>query len=820
MIDLSKIKIEQDKDIIHPVKIFASLPNKSVKYNGYLRNVQSEVLNKWFQARDNKENIIKMNTGSGKTTISLLILQSCLNEKKGNAVYVVPDNYLIDQVLSEAVDLGIKATKDVNDVDFIRNKAILVISIQRLVNGKTIFNRKKISNILIDDVHACLEIAANQFKIVVDRSDYKLLYNEILNLFKNDLQIQNYFNYLNIEEGIPTSTSMLVPFWSVQEKYKELMQIINMHRQDENFINIEFPLDLIGNIIDMCNVVVSYDQIEITPDSVPIQKISGFDNALRRIYVSATLKDDGDLIKNFNLDINSVEQVITPDDALDIGNRIILFPQLNNPKINDEDIKMVLKQKSKDIRVVVIVPSKRRAEFWEDVADRIFDKNNIDNIKEYNSGLDVVINRYNGIDLKDDLCRILVIDGLPNARTKYDEIKEMMLLDTNTSIKEQMQKIEQGMGRGIRSNQDYCAIVFMQKPLSNIIYSEGAIENFGISTQKQFELSESFYDELKGKSVEEILENMNLCIERNPQWLGLSNEILSDLKYDNNINYDDRDIVLHNAFQYALDRNFRKCVQEIQKNINNETDLRLRGYYKMLLAKYMNFYDRTESQNILKSAKEDNSFVLIPISGYVYKKNKSKVSSQSNQIIEYIKNNNMNVKDYCLKLNTIVNNLIFAPKTFDKFEQAMCEVGNCIGFLGELPERKSGNGPDVLWIINNNTAFVIECKNEAITDEINKLDCGQLLNSINWAEKNYPKLDVIGIVVHRANKFSKNATPSKNVMILSKEGVELLANNIRNFASSIEALNFELLNESTISQCLVDNRLTESDFKTKYFIKK
>ena len=40
-----------------------------------------------------------MNTGSGKTVVGLIMLQSCLNENKGPAIYVVPDNYLVNQVL-------------------------------------------------------------------------------------------------------------------------------------------------------------------------------------------------------------------------------------------------------------------------------------------------------------------------------------------------------------------------------------------------------------------------------------------------------------------------------------------------------------------------------------------------------------------------------------------------------------------------------------------------------------------------------------------------------------------------------------------------
>lgn len=53
-----------------------------------------------------------MNTGSGKTVVALLILQSCLNENKGPAVYVVPDSYLVSQVIEQAIQLGIATATD------------------------------------------------------------------------------------------------------------------------------------------------------------------------------------------------------------------------------------------------------------------------------------------------------------------------------------------------------------------------------------------------------------------------------------------------------------------------------------------------------------------------------------------------------------------------------------------------------------------------------------------------------------------------------------------------------------------------------------
>ena len=819
MIDLQKIKENNKKEIIHPVKIFASLPNKSIKYNGYLRNVQAEVLNKWFEIRNNRENIIKMNTGSGKTTVSLLILQSCLNEKKGNAIYVVPDNYLINQVMEEANSLGLNITDDIDNLDFKRNNAILIISIQKLINGKTIFAKKNIDNILIDDVHACLEIAMNQFKVLIDRKEFSKLFDDIFSLFKLSLQEQNFLESLNIGDGIPTNP-MLVPFWTVQNNFKELIKIIYSYKNDNNFTSIDFSMGLIGDMLEMCNIVISHDQIEITPDSIPIKKISGFDNASRRIYVSATLKDDGDLLKNFNIDVNDIKEIITPEDTLDIGNRIILYPQINNSRITDEDIKRYLKEKSKTLRIVVIVPSSRRTEFWKDSADRIFDKTNIEDIKKYKVGLDIVVNRYNGIDLKDDLCRILVLDGLPYSRTKYEEIKEMMLFDTNESIKSQMQKIEQGMGRGIRSNQDYCGIIFMGKSLSNVIFEGGAKNNFSISTLKQFELSESLYGELKDKSLPEILENLDLCINRNEDWTTYMNETLSDIKYNSTINYDEKDLILNNAYQFAIKKNYQKCTDEIQKLIMNEENLKMRGFYKMMLSKYTNFFYEYSAQKILLSAKEDNGCVLTPMEGYTYQKKSNKIESQSKQLLKFIKENYSTEKDYFFKLNTIINSLVFAPKTYNKFEKAIYDLANNIGFIGSMPEKEIGKGPDVLWNLGGSKYIVIECKNESVTESISKDYCGQLLNSYNWAKEVYTESKFIfGAIIHRSCFFDTNAHPNENFMIMSQSNIDELIENLKKYAFYIEKISLDDLNENVLGDLLTKYKLTSDLFLKNYMTK-
>lgn len=823
MIDLNKLMVERKDEIINPVAIFASLPNKAKKYNGYLRNVQGEVLNQWFELRDNKDNIIKMNTGSGKTAVALLILQSCLNERKGNAVYVVPDNYLIQQVEDEAKDLGINVVRDKNDPSFIRNKSILVISIQKLINGKTIFDeRNKIDNIIVDDVHTCIDIAEQQFIIRIDRNVHSKLYCQIFSIFKDELQRQNHYNALNIEEQIETSNPMLVPFWEVSKKYKQIITSINLYKNDELYSNIFFPFSFVNDIIQYCNIVISYDSIEISPDCLPMYKVSSFNNAKRRIFISATLKDDGKLLNCFNIDNSNIIKIITPSQALDIGNRMILYPQAINTNINDEDIKKYLKQISFEKRIIVIVPSKRRAIFWSDVADHIFDKNNIEYIKKYFKGLDILVNRYDGIDLKDNLCSYLVIDGLPNAKNLFGQIEESILHDTTKSTCDKMQKIEQGMGRGIRSNQDNCAVLIMGKNMLNIIYNEKALDNFSYSTRVQYDLSEKISEQLNGQSLENIMECFELCLNKDKEWVSIVNKELSNIKVLDTLNYNEAELKLNKAFQMAIKGNYYDCVKIIQDLVNDENNQQLKGYYMFYLAKYKNFIDEVESQKIMLKAKQLNNNLYLPLTGYDYVSRKSQQTLQSVNIMNLLSEKYQNnFQSYLYACESIASNLIFANDTYKIFEHNINNLATHLGFSSNMPDSETGKGPDNLWNIGNDIFLVIECKNESQSEYISKSDCGQLCMSENWAKETYGfEKKFYPILIHKSKIFDKSASPNNNFRIITEEKLKELCNNLISFCKAI--ISNSNLDESLLNNLLtmykLDSKMIVSHYSLKYEI--
>ncbi|MGH8791033.1 MAG: helicase, partial [Stackebrandtia sp.] len=58
-----------------PRRIFSALPTKASKYR-YPRDVQTDVWERWHERRTERDLVIKMNTGGGKTAVGLVVLKS------------------------------------------------------------------------------------------------------------------------------------------------------------------------------------------------------------------------------------------------------------------------------------------------------------------------------------------------------------------------------------------------------------------------------------------------------------------------------------------------------------------------------------------------------------------------------------------------------------------------------------------------------------------------------------------------------------------------------------------------------------------------
>lgn len=817
MIDFKKLSSQvKATKTSHPSEIFTALPTKIKKYD-YLRNVQSEVLEEWYSSRNEKDLIIKMNTGSGKTTVALLILKSCIVENAGKAVYIVPDKYLVRQVISEAKNLGISVTDDPEDIDFLCGKSIFVTTIQKLVNGKSIFGMRASGNItidylIIDDVHACVDTVESQCHIKLDIGG--AIGQEVFNLFKDDLKEQNEKKYLDLIDGDCIIGGMVVPFWKVNDRKSCLLEIFQKYKSEDELL---FSYPLLGDIIEYCDIVITSKLIEISPYALPIHKITGFTNARRRIFMSATLCDDSFLISDFNLSSNI--KLITPKRASDIGDRLILCPQVINANISELEIKNKILNLSKNYNVVVIVPSKYRSRFWSDVTNNIYESQNIlsgiEKIKSQSEGLYVFINKYDGIDLPDDACRLIVLDGLPDARSAIGRINEQYLAGSNDSLKNKIQKIEQGMGRGIRSSNDYCGIVIMGSNLVKVLFNNESNKYFSEATKRQVEVSFSLIEDLKNQPIDNIFKVLDYCINEDPNWVEISKEAVSDLMYKKELNIDKTVMINRVAFNECVlkGKNYTAC-NKISELINATDDNIKKGYLMLLLAKYKQFTDSLEAQQILLSAQEYNSNIIKPIGGIQKYRNLNRIKPQAQQIMDSFLEKGEN--SYIIEMNSAISNLVFAPDSYLEFEEGMKSLGNLLGFNASRPDNEYGVGPDDLWYVGDGKYFVIECKNEAINPIISKDYCSQLLHSLSWFDTEY-EVDSkrVPIMIYPTNNFEKNASPAEDFRVIDDEKLKLLKKRIDEYCKTISSDgNFK--NLTKLSTVLIKFNFTPDKFIKEY----
>jgi hypothetical protein len=808
----------------NPREIYISLPKKSHKLSSYPRDIQGEVWQKWFERRTEPDLVIKMNTGGGKTIVGLLILQSSMQEGITPVVYVVPNKMLAAQALAEANSLGISATLDVDDHLFRSGKSILITHIHKLVNGRSVFGIKngkrdilKLGAIVFDDAHTSLETIEEQFSLSIKKSDDGI-YAKLFALFYDAIAHQNHSVTVEIQDGAPYR-SLLVPFWSWQKNLSNVLAILSPHREDSS---IGFNWPLVQEYLKHCHCVFSGNAVEITPHCIPIAMIPSISGAERRVFMTATLADDSVLSSHFGVSTKTIEIPIVPNSAGDVGDRIILAPQLIDPSVTDEECIQLARDIADEehVNVVVIVPSKARANIWRSVANEVWIENEVDpgviRLRNgENIGLVVLVNRYDGIDLIDNACRVLFLDGLPDVRRSIDVIKQGYLLGSSKVASQIAQRIEQGAGRGVRSIDDYCAVILMGKSLCAQVYTKGVRGKFSPATAAQLDLSEEVSSMVTGiVGVKELLKTQFLA--RNPEWVALSKERLSDLSYMPSAP-DPLSVAIRAAFDFAEIGDYSSAITVMRECADSfSSDPTLGGLTRQYLADYTHCHDQVEAQKIQKMAVSLNRQLLKPIAGVSFVRSETAATSQAKACrdfaTEYPDGNH-----YSLAFQSVVENLMVGEEHVPRFEAAMSEIADFIGLRGSRPETEQGSGPDVLWAMKQQEYLVIECKSGATADKVTKGYCNQLNGSKVWFDGHYADCSCSLLMVHPNSIIENAASLNEGTRIMTFAKLAEFKAALNSFATTM-ALRFRTITVDEVRALLAANSLQSGSIFEKFSV--
>ena len=783
--------LDQGEDpIIDPREIFMTLSRE--RAFAFPRDIQTEVMNAWFQQRDKADTFIKLNVGSGKTLVGLLLLQSSLNEGVGPAIYISPDKQLVNQVLEEATRLGIVATDDPFSGDFQSGEEILVTTVHRLFNGRSIFGvggevKIRIGSIVIDDAHACVNAINQQFRIELPHDH--TAYMEIFRIIDADLKKQNYSRYLDLKDNNPHVT-MEVPYWIWIDEQERIIETLHRHKEDD----LKFAYPLLEGVLSQCRCIINGQKLEIEPVCPPTELIKAFSRAKRRIYMTATLADDSVLVTHFKADPDRLSAPIVPVSSQSMGERMILMPQELNPEIKIEQIREMLIDVARKENVVVIVPSKSASKAWEEIADQILlgDKvvGGVEKLRNGHVGLTVLVNRYDGIDLPGSACRVLAIVGLPEVASLVEKIDMAVLGDSKAGLRRQMQRIEQGMGRGIRSNDDYCVVLLIGEKLTRRVRIPEGEELLTTATQRQLDLSRGLARQLAERSgsvgIPDIKETIESCLGRTPGWVRASKQRIANVKEQPKLNIDEKSVAVRRAFDHSYVGDHVKAAEVLSSAIGSADDQDEKAWLLEKIAAIRHHINKANSQEALLTAYRLNSNVVKPLDGVVYQQLSPHSGQQAAAVQKYQQFRFLESTDRLLHVKELISDLNFHSVESNRFESAVHAIADFIGAKAQRPENLRGEGPDNLWAFSRGLFFVIECKNGATTQHgISKADVGQLGQSMAWFSRQYPADRAVPIIIHPLSKLGSGASTIENMRVITEEKLRRLREELNTFAKSL-----------------------------------
>lgn len=749
--------------------------------------------------------IVKLHTGQGKTLVGLLMLQARLHEGKGPAVYLCPNNFLIEQTCEQAKQFGIltcKAEPELPDA-FLNSEQILITSVQKLFNGLTKFgiDRDSVSvgTLLMDDAHACADTIRDACKIRIEASED--VYQRLLILFAAELEKQGVGTYADIRNG-KLDALLPVPYWAWHDRETEVADILSASSGKKS---IKFSWPLIKNILKHCQCIVSGGSIEIEPYIAPLNSFGSYWKADHRIFMSATVTDDAFLIKGLQLAPETVINPLLYEQESWSGEKMILLPSLINPTLERTSVvsKFGPTDPKRKFGIVALATSFKNTADWHKYGARVANTEtvwqDIGNLRHgiYSDTL-VLVNRYDGIDLPDDSCRILIFDGKPYSESLVDLYEEDCRPESDTTLMRLVRTIEQGMGRSVRGEKDYSVIIAIGSDLTRALRDQHSRSYLSSQMATQIEIG----IEIAGYAKEEIVNGKDVdeafyglirqCITRDDGWKAFYAEHMEKvISKSANKTLLEIYVAELEAEQHLMAGDYSAASSRIQQLLDkNNFDTPDRGWYLQTMARYHYPADRAEVGRLQLAAHNTNRMVMRPRQGSTVAKLSVISQARVERIAEWMRRQG-SYTQLDITLGDILGRLVFGVKA-DRFEQALDELSLALGFAGERPDKEWKEGPDNLWALDDTNYIVWECKSEVDPKriEINKTEAEQMNRSAAWFQKHYPGCRAIHIEVHPAYRVQSAGHFIIDVLAMRDKELKGFIRAVRNFFQAFQRVNF------------------------------
>lgn len=754
-----------------PQEMYSDYKNR--KINGPL-DYQSDMIDLYMEEAFEKTDVaLELPTGSGKTLIGLLIGEFRRRKYNEKIVYLCPTNQLVNQTVDQARGkYGIKAQKFTGKIvnyspeaksAYSSGSSIAITNYSSLFNTNTYFDDADI--IIFDDAHAAENYIASNWTVQVKKEEHKQLFYSLVESISEDISDADY-NKLTVENPTVNDLSWFdkLPNVKLLKKLSDIYGIIESHVYDTK---LKYSWSNIRDNLHACNMFLSCNEILIRPYIPPTLTHEAFSNAKQRIYMSATLGESGELERVFGISKIHRLPMVQDWNHKSIGRKFFMFP--NASFENSKTAKILMKINEIVDRALMLVQDTQTAKsitnyIEENSETEVFSSNDIEKSKEKfinsSDGLAILANRFDGIDLSDDQCRMLVMYDLPTAthlQEKFLTTRMAASIIFNERIKT---RIVQAVGRCTRNPIDYAAVCVFGDQLMNSLISPKKINQYNPEMQAEIEFG---YDQsIDQKSIDDYLGLLKLFFERGEEWEEAEKAIIEsrDQKIEEGLDIDGEcfKLLLKSAkyevkAQYALwSKDDEYALTQIEKIVEVLDKKKLRGYqgFWYYIGGYISYKLYKEGNSSYKRVSKryfENAAMSTKSITWFNKLLKEEDTSKEidyfvsdiidrveKQIIKYgIKRNNQ-FEDQAKKIMSLLND-----NDGNKFERGHKLLGK---FLGYISNNSDGHAdPDPWWIINDNICIVAEDKiYKSSSKSIPPKHVKQASGHENWIKENIKTL--------------------------------------------------------------------------------